>query len=396
MDPQNFVQSDFGGPSRSSGDPASFWHYSPAAIPRRVDLEPDTVLALSTADAALGHLQGLGALITDPELLIGPYLTREAVASSRIEGTQASLSDVMQAEAALDVPAQTEDVLEVGRYLREADKAFSMLEDLPISQRLILDVHRTLLSGVRGEEENPGEFRKTPVWVGKAGATPDTAAFVPPLPEAIPDLISDWEQYVNDEESTPILVQCALMHYQFETIHPFLDGNGRIGRLLVSLLLKERGRMDHLLLYLSGYLSGYLESHRSEYYSRLQAVREEGDIQAWLQFFLAAITNQATDAIARARTLIELRTEYLKVAHTTRPNLPQLVELLFRNPFVTVRGVQHATDLTNQAARNLIRKAETMGWVVSVGSRGRGGREYWMAPAIFEVIDSPTAEFAAR
>ena len=234
------------------------------------------------------------------------------------------------------------------------------------------------------------------MWVGKAGATPDTAAFVPPLPEAIPDLISDWEQYVNDEESTPILVQCALMHYQFETIHPFLDGNGRIGRLLVSLLLKERGRMDHLLLYLSGYLSGYLESHRSEYYSRLQAVREEGDIQAWLQFFLAAITNQATDAIARARTLIELRTEYLKVAHTTRPNLPQLVELLFRNPFVTVRGVQHATDLTNQAARNLIRKAETMGWVVSVGSRGRGGREYWMAPAIFEVIDSPTAEFAAR
>lgn len=357
-----------------------------------MDLEPDTVLALSTADAALGHLQGLGALITDPELLIGPYLTREAVASSRIEGTQASLSDVMQAEAALDVPAQTEDVLEVGRYLQASRQAFSMLEDLPISQRLILDVHRTLLSGVRGEEKNPGEFRKTPVWVGKAGATPDTAAFVPPLPEAIPDLISDWEQYVNDEKSTPILIQCALMHYQFETIHPFLDGNGRIGRLLVSLLLKERGRMDHPLLY----LSGYLESHRSEYYSRLQAVREEGDIQAWLQFFLAAITNQATDAVARARTLIELRTEYLKVAHTTRSNLPQLVELLFRNPFVTVRGVQHATDLTNQGARNLIRKAETMGWVVSVGSRGRGGREYWMAPAIFEVIDSPTAEFAAR
>lgn len=385
MDPKQFVDSEFGEARKDPGNKWNFWYYSPVSIPRTLGLAPDTVMALSAADAALGHLQGLSVVISDPELLIGPYLTREAVASSRIEGTQASLSDVMQAEAGDDVPSQSEDVLEVTRYLQASRQAFSLIETLPISQRLILDVHRTLLSGVRGEEKNPGEFRNTPVWVGRHGATPVTADFVPPLSDAIPELMTDWERYVNDDFGTPVLVQCALMHYQFETIHPFLDGNGRIGRLLINLLLKERKRLDYPLLY----LSGYLESHRDEYYLHLQAVREKGEIQEWLQFFLGAVTNQADDAVWRARKLVKLRQKYLQESYKTRSNLPQLIELLFRNPYVTVRTVERATGLTNQGARNLIRKAEEREWVMSIGSHGRGGREYWRASEIYRVIEAP-------
>lgn len=386
MDPNRFVESPFGGPRRAPGEKWAFWHYQPNSLPKSLPLDADTVMALSEADAALGHLQGLSALISDPELLIGPYLTREAVASSRIEGTQASLSDVMQAEAGGDPPAETEDVLEVTRYLQASRQAFRLIEDLPLSQRLILDVHRTLLTGVRGDEKNPGEFRTSPVWVGHKGATPENAAFVPPLPEQIPELIGDWERYVNEPDpQTPVLVQCAVMHYQFETIHPFLDGNGRIGRLVVNLLLKERGRLDLPLLY----LSGYLESHRDEYYERLQAVREKGAIQEWIQFFLRALASQARDGVWRARRLVALRQHYLAEAYRTRSNLPQLVELLFRNPYVTVRSVERATGLTNQGARNLIKRAEAKGWLQSVGNRGRGGREYWVAMDIYQVIEAP-------
>lgn len=384
MDPKKFVNSEFGEVRKEPGNKLDFWFYSPASIPRVLELAPNTVLALSAADAALGHLQGLSALISDPELLIGPYLTREAVASSRIEGTQASLSDVMQAEAGEDAP-QSEDVTEVTRYLQASRQAFSLIEDLPISQRLILEVHRTLLSGVRGEEKNPGEFRRTPVWVGRPGATPVTADFVPSLSDAIPELIADWERYVNNGAGTPVLVQCALMHYQFETIHPFLDGNGRIGRLMINLLLKEKKRLEFPVLY----LSGYLESHRDEYYSHLQAVREKGEIQEWLQFFLSAIKNQADDAVWRARKLVQLRQEYLQESYKTRSNLPQLIQLLFRNPYVTVRNVERVTGLTNQGARNLIRKAEEREWVSSIGTHGRGGREYWVASEIFRVIEAP-------
>lgn len=384
MDPQRFSHSVFGKPHREPGNKWAFWYYQPAPMPRSLDLEPLTVLALSEADAALGLLQGLGHLIRDPQLLLGPYLTREAVASSRIEGTQASLSDVLQAEAA-DGPSQDEDIQEVYRYVQASRQAFRLIEDLPISQRLILDVHRTLLEGVRGEEKNPGEFRRTPVWVGAAGATPETAIYVPPLPNEVPDLIADWEKYVNEPSTTPVLVQCALMHYQFETIHPFLDGNGRIGRLVINLLLREKGRLDLPLLY----LSGYLENNREEYYARLQAVRERGEIQEWLRFFLAAVTEQAKDAVWRARKLVDLREQYLKDAVLTRSALPQLVDQIFQNPYVTVRQIQQRVGLTNQGARNLIRKAEDRGWVSSIGSHGRGGREYWFAPEVYQVIESP-------
>ncbi|MFT4124408.1 MAG: Fic family protein [Microbacteriaceae bacterium] len=358
MDAAKFVDSELGSATREPGNKHAFTYYLPKPIPRGLELSGDVVGALSDADAALGHLQGLGMLITDPSLLIGPYLRREALASSRIEGTQASLSEVFQSE--IDVDARNDDTAEVSRYLQATQQAYELAKNLPITQRLILQVHTTLLTGVRGEEKLPGQFRTTPVWVGPAGATPQTAIFVPPLPRHLSDLISDWERFVNDEgKRLPALIQAALMHYQFETIHPFLDGNGRIGRLLINLLLMERGRLPLPLLY----LSNYFETHRDEYYDRLQAVREKAEIEEWLTFFLRAVRAQADDAVNRSRTLVAIREEYHREAIKERSNLPRLVDIIVRNPFVTVKHIEEQLQLTNQGARNLIKNREARGWL---------------------------------
>lgn len=384
MDATRFVGSAFGSATREPGKKDAFVYYLPKPIPRHLEFSSTVVSSLSEADAALGHLQGLGMLITDPGLLIGPYLRREALASSRIEGTQASLSDVFQSE--IDADARNDDTAEVHRYLEATMQAYELATTLPITQRLILKVHETLLTGVRGEERSPGEFRRSPVWVGRAGASPDNATFVPPLPQHLGELLADWERFVNDDgRHLPALIQAALMHYQFETIHPFLDGNGRIGRLLINLLLMERKRLPLPLLY----LSNYFETHRDEYYERLQSVREEADIDGWLSFFMEAVRAQADDAVNRSRRLVAIRESYHREAIKERSSLPRLVDIIVRNPFVTVRSVESELELTNQGARNLIKNAESRGWLRSIGTYGRGGRERWYSPAIFEVIEMP-------
>jgi Fic family protein len=390
VDPSRYVAPQFGEAVKEPGNKWAFWYFRPTSLPEQLDLELPTINALSAADAALGHLQGLGHLVKDPQLLVGPYLTREAVASSRIEGTQASLSDVLQAEAS-GAASSNEDIAEVERYVAATRLGLDLVKTLPLTQRLILDLHKTLLQGVRGEHKLPGELRRTPVWVGSPTDRPDTAVYVPPLPAELPDLLSQWERFVNSPGQLPTLIRCALMHYQFETIHPFLDGNGRIGRLLINLMLMQEGRLTTPLLY----MSGYLEANRQEYYDRLQRVRERGEIQEWLQFFLTAVQRSADDAVARAGRLVTLREEYLAEAMKTRSNLPGLVDILFRNPFVTVTRVEQALELTNAGARNLIRDAERRGWVVSIGAMGRGGKMYWVAKDLFDIIEAPVA-YGAR
>lgn len=357
---------------------------SPEPIPRDLGLGRSTVAALSEADAALGHLQGLGRIINDPQLLVGPYLTREAVASSRIEGTQASMSDVLQAEVS-GSKIENEDIAEVTRYLQAAHQGFELVGEIPITQRLIFQLHETLLQGVRGESKLPGELRRSPVWVGSPTDSPETALYVPPLHNLIPDLLEDWEVFVNTPSVYPVLIKCGLAHYQFETIHPFLDGNGRIGRLLINLMLLAEGRLSAPLLY----LSGYLETHRQEYYDRLQAVRERGEMEQWLQFFLTAVRRQADDAVERAGRLIELRESYRRQASQARSSLPALVEQLFQNPYVTVSSVERNIKLTNQGARNLIRAAERRGWLTEIGAHGKGGKTYWAAFEISRIIEAP-------
>jgi Fic family protein len=350
-------------------------------VPRQITLSPETILALSKADSALGRLAGVGRLLKDPSVLVQPYLAREAVASSRIEGTEASLSDVLKAEAGGEI-APDDEIQEVLNYQRALYVGMDLLPTLPISGRLIKRVHEVLLSGVRGQEKLPGEYRRTPVWIGSPTDSPDTAAFVPPLPEDLDDALSDWEKFVNEEQSLPILAMCALMHYQFETIHPFLDGNGRIGRLLIILLLMERKTLELPLLY----VSAYMEDNRREYYDRLQAVRERGEIQEWMQFFFTAVYRQAADAEARAGKLVELRESYREALRGSKSRAQEVVDLFFSNPFITTRRVETELKITNQGARNLIESLERKGVLKKLGTFGRSGRFYWVADEVFQAI----------
>jgi len=345
-------------------------------------------MALSEADSALGLLNGLGRLIQDPEVLLGPFLTREALASSRIEGTNASLSDVLKAEDVEVEPERSDDIAEVVRYLAANRLGMKLIQDLPLTERLIKQVHATLMRGVRGDEKLPGEFRRSPVWIGSAGATPTNATFVPPLHTHLPSLMTDWGRFVNEHSDVPTLVKCALAHYQFETMHPFLDGNGRMGRLLIGFMLIAENKLGRPLLY----LSGYLENNRADYYATLQGVRETGDLESYLMFFLTAVRKQSQDAVARAGQLIELRQRYYKDCSLDRSRVGALIPLIFQNPFLTVKRVQDALDLTTQGARNTLAKAAgTYKWIRHIGTVGRGGRSYWLAQAVYDIIEQPVS-----
>jgi Fic family protein len=385
MDPRRYVSDAFGTAEREPGNKWAFDYFLPKQLPRRLDLDDKTVLALSEADSALGFLQGLGQLIRDPDLLIGPFVTREAVASSRIEGTRASLSDVLKAEQFTETE-RNDDTAEVIRYLSASRLGFQLINTLPISQRLICQIHETLMTGVRGEEKQPGTLRTTPVWIGSGTHKIEDAQYVAPLPMQMPNLLTDWETFVNDSNSKlPVLIRCALMHYQFETIHPFLDGNGRIGRLLVGIMLVNEDRLTRPLLY----LSGYLENNRSEYYERLQAVRERGEIQEWLQFFLRAVREQALDSAKRASDIVALREKYLSESQTDRSRVSSIVPLIFKNPFISAQDVQEAIKVSDQGARDLLSKAENYGWIRKYATIGRGGRTLWVAAEIFKIIEGP-------
>jgi len=270
-------------------------------------------------------------------------------------------------------------------YLRASNQGIRLIDELPLAQRLIKAVHKTLMQGVRGADRLPGDFRSTPVWVGGPDATPETARFVPPLPEHIGALIDDWERFVNEPSQLPTLIRCALMHYQFETIHPFLDGNGRIGRLAIGLMLIAERRLSRPLLY----LSSYLESHRDEYYGTLQAVRESGALEPYLRFFLGAVRRQANDAVHRAGTLVELRERYLRQVRLERSRIGALIPIMFSSPYFSTRLVESSLGITSQGARNLLSKAQALGWVNQAGSRGRGGLALWSAGEVFRAIEQP-------
>jgi Fic family protein len=384
MDPRSFLRQDYGEPYQDPATGWDFWAFRPAAVPREIQLDLETVLALSTADAALGRLAGAGRQLHDPTMFVRPYVTREALASSRIEGTQASLSEVFQADASEEEDT-THDIQEVRNYRAAMDAGLKQLPELPLVGRVVRDIHAVLLRGVRGEDRMPGEFRPRPVWIGSPTDTPENAIFVPPFEREMLDAWRDWEEFANSEPRLPTLVQCALLHYQFETIHPFLDGNGRLGRLLIVFFLIQRKVLPAPLLY----ISSYLESHRREYYERLQGVRERAEVQEWLQFFLTAVAVQAEDAVARAEHLHDLREHYRSELAGSRSRAVEVVDRFFVNPVVTVRGIAQALGITTQGAANLIRQLERRGWVELAGTFGRGGRNYWIAQEVFSAISDP-------
>ncbi|MDQ2707912.1 MAG: Fic family protein [Actinomycetota bacterium] len=382
MDPTKFVAPSWGR-AVSTGGSAAYDAFVSAPVPRELTLTPRAIMLLSDADAALGRLAGAGRLLPDPHLLVNAYITREAVASSRIEGTQASVTEIFDA-AVTGQPARG-DIQEVRNYITALQHGLKRItEGFPISLRLIKEMHELLLTNVRGQERTPGEFRTSQNWISSPDNRPDTARFVPPTPHDMWRALDDWEKYLHDEEPRlPLLIRCALLHYQFETIHPFLDGNGRLGRLFIILYLVDRGRLPTPLLY----ISSYFEQHKENYYDRLQYVRERGEIDAWLAFFLTAVAEQATDAVSRAEVLADLREKYRLALKGNRSRAIEVVDLLFANPIMTVRLVQDRLGVSQPGAGNLLRTLAELDVVREVGS-GPGVRYRWIATDILSVLDS--------
>ena len=306
------------------------------------------------------------------------YIRREAVSSSRIEGTQATLSEVFDAESRGDLRGEIQEVV---NYIRAMDVGLQRLTSLPISKRLIEEIHSVLLEGVRGQAMQPGRIRSSPNWIGSPDNRPTTAIFVPPPADEMVLGLSDWEQFIHAELTMPPLIRCALLHYQFETLHPFLDGNGRLGRLLIIFYLVSEGLLPAPFLY----LSSYFEQHKGEYYDRLQAVRERGDIDGWLTFFLAAVVRQATDALSRAERLIDLRETYRERLRGKRSRAHEILDAVLENPFVTTSQTARRLNISPQGATNLLRSLQAEA-ILSPLPRIPGRSNRWVAHEIRDIL----------
>jgi Fic family protein len=377
VEPSSFESSEFGVPRWA--EEGKYWWFDPAPIARSIPLEPETQLALSDADTALGRLSGVGGMLRDPRLLLRPYATREALASARIEGTQARLDEVYQAQASQDAP-RDRDVAEVTAHIAALEHGLSLAQDR-LDFATLREVHSILMSGTHGGAE-PGELRQVPVWLGSPTERPETAVFVPPVGDTMIRALASWESFLNDPPRLPVLLRAALLHYQFLTVHPFIDGNGRVGRILILLFLRRENKLAVPLLYVSPYFA----ARRREYFDRLQAVRERGELQQWLQFFLTAVASQAEDGVIRARELLDLRERYRTELSSSRSRAIYIVELLFTNPILTTALIKRHLEITTQGALNLLRGLESRGWLVEVGSSGRGGATQWLARDVFTIV----------
>lgn len=373
--------SDFHTPSAgrlvvtTDGQPA----FVPAPLPPHIEYDDDLVLKLSRADSALSELAGVGRLMPNPHLLINPYIQREAILSTRIEGTQSSFSELLRHEVGEASEHSDADVREVRNYIVALEYGLRRLEDLPISLRLICDLHERVLAGVRGDATRPGEFRQWQNYIGVDNSPIQDAIFVPPPPAEMIEALHDWESFIHERDVMPDLIQCALIHHQFETIHPFIDGNGRLGRLLITLFLLERNRLSQPLLY----LSAFFEAHRVQYYDLLQRVRTEGDWSSWLRFFLEGVAETAQAATKQASQLIDVREHYRQLLRG-KGTAVALLDELFVNPFVTVRSAMSALRVSQPTAQSAINVLETLGLLEEI--TGRAWRRMYLAMPIWRVV----------
>jgi Fic family protein len=379
-----------GSPGRLIPAGGTGWAFVPDPLPPKLAYGPRLIQALSEADRALGELAGLGRTLPNPYLLTRPFLRREAVLSSRIEGTRATLVDLYAFEVEPPLfggpsEASRDDVQEVQNYVRALEHGIERLEDLPISQRLLRKMHAVLMEGVRGTHRDPGEFRRIQNWIGPPGAEVGEATFVPPPPMEVLGAVSALEGYVHQQTGQPPLLDIALVHYQFETIHPFLDGNGRIGRLLIALMLIEGDLLPEPLLY----LSAYFERHRAAYYDHLLAVSQRGAWEDWLIFFLTGVTTEARDAARRAGRLFELRETYREHFQRkgARANLLATVDHLFARPVTDINETARALDVTFEAARRLVNSLESEGVLEEITGRRRD--RVYAARQVMRLLQAP-------
>jgi Fic family protein len=377
---------------RYISQPTGYRAFMPAPLPPEpaLDMGGELPGLLSAADRALGRLDGSVLTLPNPNLFVFMYVRKEAVLSSRIEGTQSSVQDLLAAEAQLFDPELPRDVDEVLNYVRAMNHGLARLSDLPVSVRLIREIHAELMRGVRGGHLQPGELRTSQNWLGPAGCTLATASFVPPPPHAVPEALGDLENFLHRDDGLPPLVKIALAHVQFETIHPFLDGNGRIGRLLITFLLTERGVLHKPVLY----LSHYFVAHRQAYYDHLQSVRTHGTWEAWLAFFLRGVVETAAEAAETARRILQMREQH-RSAITARlaraaANGHKVLESLFDRPIVSVADVQGTSGTTYAAANGLVSRLVELGILQEMTGYARN-RRFRYAPYIELFNEQPAA-----
>lgn len=388
MDARDYRSSRSGRLEFHEGHGIAYRAFVPESLPPAdLSYTVDLVAGLSDADAALGELAGVGRQLPNPHVLIASYVRREAVLSSRIEGTQASLSDVFEdellhAEAVADAP----DVQEVRNYVTALEYGVAQVAaDRTLSLDLVLELHGHLMAGVRGQDKQPGEFRQAQNWIGHPGSTPLSAIFVPPHPSRLEEVLADWSAFVQDRaQRVPPLIACALMHQQFETIHPFRDGNGRVGRLLIPLFLLDRGRLTLPLLY----LSAYIEEHKTEYARRLQRVRTDGEWEEWLQFFLGGVAATAREAGTRARDITDYY-ERARDAAAGNPNSVRLLREMLRNPFMSAPRAAEVLAVSAPTARRAIEDLRKLDLVQEAPKRGR--TPLFVARGLLDLFSRPAS-----
>lgn len=370
-------------PGRRVRCPEGYVAFVPEPLPPRIEWTATLVRAMSDADRLIGRLAGEGGQLPNPHLLMRPFVAREAVLSSRIEGTQATLGELLAARAGAVVARSPEDLKEVGNYVAALEHGIRSLQKLPLSLRLVREVHARLMRGVRGGSATPGEFRRSQNWIGPAGCTLANASYVPPPPDELMACLGEWEKFLN-QQTLPPLVQIALAHYQFEAIHPFLDGNGRVGRLLITLFLVERRILPTPLLY----LSAFFEATRDEYYGRLRGIQERGEWQAWLEYFLNGVSRQSEDAISRAERINGHLAAWRGQAAGVSSKTPaRLLDLIAANPFVTIKKASEELGVAFTTAQRGVEKLQRMG-ILSQVSDARRDRVY-CAKAVLDILEEP-------
>ncbi len=359
--------------------------FHPNPLPPLLDWTPTLAAALADASMLVGRLAGEGRRLPNPHVLIRPFIRREAVLSSRIEGTQTTLGELLAAEAGATVERSPDDLREVGNYVRALEHGLKRLESLPLSLRLVRELHDRLMAGVRGGHATPGEFRRSQNWIGRPGETLAQAKYVPPPPDVLGEHLSAWKKFLH-ERMLPSLVHVALAHYQFEAIHPFLDGNGRVGRLLITLQLCERDILPAPLLY----LSAFFEATRSDYYAGLRAVSEDGDWEGWVQYFLNGIARQSEDALSRAERLNQLVSNWraeLSGQAGTKVAL-RLLDIVVANTFLTPRGAEEKLDLAYNTTMRAIEQLENLKVLKEISGAKRA--RVYCAKAILDILEEPT------
>lgn len=351
-----------------------------AFVPNPLPPDPPVVMddemwqLLSRADQAIGRLDGANDALPNSDLFVAMYVRKEAVLSSQIEGTQASLLDVLEWEAIGEATDEGGDVSEIVNYVAAMNLGLEKLQTLPLSLRMVRDIHARLLAGVRGQERSPGQFRTTQNWIGPSGCTLRDALYVPPPPHEVVGCMGELEVFLHSAPVMPDLIYIGLVHAQFETIHPFLDGNGRLGRLLITFLLCERGILNTPLLY----ASHYFKRHREQYYARLQAVRDDGDFEGWLKFFLAGVVEVAQEASETARAIVALREEHTEAIRSRfglrTANALAVLARLYYQPVMDVRTVADMLSVSFTTASTLIESLEETGVLVEGTGQVRNRR----------------------